>query len=370
MREKRYISICIAVLLVTGCKTQDEDVIIIRASDLEDSDLIESVHPTVKSMDTTEAVYEETINIDTTEAVCEETISIDTPEPVIPETEVQAQDTAGMTELQVEVPEGPRNLLAIEVNGSIYGSLSGLLEDSDVLGAHIVRCMWWDADPWSGMSAGDSIIVLFDADYTTRENQVVSLRYIPKTGTQNHPFSIYVFHKTGDNYPSFFYADGTESTKLLDNLPLATFEEVTGIFGELRAGRIHAGVDFKAPAGTPVWTAHGGVVTRVNWNYSYNGNCVEVDIGNGHKEIFLHMQDIAQGIIPGVILRKGDPVGSVGNTGRTSTASHLHYQINDENDEAVDPYEYFSWHRRRLSDADMEEFIIFRDYCEIWMSDE
>ncbi|MBC8428900.1 MAG: M23 family metallopeptidase [FCB group bacterium] len=313
MRTISKIALVTAVILMIGCGKTDEDVIIIRASDLESNPKDENSRSTGES-------------IDVPPGNGEEIVIEDKPEEIMSEVEVHLPDTVEIVEMSPEIPEGPRNRLAIEVNGSIYGSLSGLLENSDVLGAHIVRCMWWDTNPWDGMSAGDSIIVLFDADYTTRENQVVALKYIPHTGTQNHPFSIYVFHKTGDNYPSFYYADGMESTMLLDNLPIATFEEITGVFGERRAGgRIHAGVDFKAPAGTPVWTAHGGVVTRVNWNYAYNGNCVEVDIGNGHKEIFLHMQNVAPGIVPGVILRRGDVVGSVGNTGRTSTAAHLHY---------------------------------------------
>ena len=349
MLKRLLLTCCAAVVLTASCGDSDEGVIVIRSTDLESGQRDDTNQETV-------------VPIEATGAESEYPVAEDEPEEEILETEVVLPDTIEITE-PVDIPEGPRNCLAIEVNGSIYGSLSGLLEDSDVLGAHIVRCMWWDADPWNGMNAGDSIIVLFDADYTSRENQVVALRYIPRAGTQNNPFTVYVFHKTGDNYPSFYYSDGTESPKLLDQLPIGSFEEITGVFGEERGNHIHAGVDFKASAGTPVQTAHGGVVTRVNWNYSFNGNCVEVDIGNGHKEIFLHMQDVASGIVPGVVLRRGDLVGSVGNTGRTSTAPHLHYQINDENDEPVDPYGYFNWHRRRLSDTDMTEFIIFRDYC-------
>jgi hypothetical protein len=261
--------------------------------------------------------------------------------------------------------ECPWERVVLGINGSIYTSLSDKVENSDILGAHIVRCMWWNTDPWRGMSAGDSLYVLIGE--TGRENQVVALSYIPREGTANRPFSVYSFRMTGDNYPSHYYSDGTEVMKLLDYMPITTFEEMTGPYGEPRGNHSHSGVDFKAPGGTHVRTCRGGSVTRVNWNHDYNGNCIEVAIGSGYSEIFLHLQGIAEGIHEGTVLQKGDIVGTVGNTGITSTANHLHYQINDENGNPIDPYLFFNSHRRSLPQEDMMEFNHFRANCDRWL---
>jgi len=266
--------------------------------------------------------------------------------------------------------ECPWNTAAVEINGSIYTSIQDLCEDSDILGAHIVRCMWWNTDPWRGMNAGDSLYLVFgDEGIEGRENRIAALRYVPREGTVNTGFAVYAFLMSGDNYASHYYSDGTEMMKLLDVMPIATFEEMTGPYGEPRGNRNHMGVDYKAPAGTPVRTCRGGTVARVNWNHDYNGNCIEIDMGGGYSEIFLHLQDLAEGISAGVVLSGGTIVGFVGNTGRTSTATHLHYQINDENSNPIDPYLFYGSHRRSLSGADLEAFREWRDRCDAWMSE-
>ncbi len=259
----------------------------------------------------------------------------------------------------------PWERIALQINGSIYASLRDKADAPDILGAHIVRCMWWDSNPWNGMNAGDSLYILLGE--TGRENQVIALRYVPREGTSNTPFSVYSFRMTGDNYPSRYYSDGTEVMKLLNYMPITTFEEMTGPYGEPRGDHYHAGVDYKAPEGIPVRTCKGGQVTRLNWNRDYNGNCIEIGIGSGYSEIFLHLQGVADGIREGSILEKGDIVGYVGSTGVTSTAPHIHYQINDENGNPIDPYLFYSSHRRRLSPSDMAAFSTFRDRCNVWL---
>lgn len=272
---------------------------------------------------------------------------------------------ASDTTTAVEPDECPWERIALQINGSIYASLSDKVDEPDILGAHIVRCMWWDSDPWNGMNAGDSLYVL--TGETGRENQVIALRYVPREGTSNSSFSVYSFRMTGDNYPSHYYSDGTEVMKLLNYMPITTFEEMTGPCGEPRGNHRHTGVDYKAPEGTPIRTCRGGSVTRLNWNHDYNGNCIEIAIGSGYSEIFLHMQGIAEGIREGVILEKGDIIGYVGSTGVTSTAPHIHYQINDENGNPIDPYLFYSSYRRHLPLEDMTAFNTFRDSCDLWL---
>jgi len=264
--------------------------------------------------------------------------------------------------------ECPWNILAVEIHGSIYSSLEGTCDEPDILGAHLVRIMWWDADPWNGMCAGDSIYAVWGEGATGRENLVLAMRYVPVAGNSTPGFSAYNFTRTGDNYPSYYYGDGTEVTRLLDVMPIGTFEEMTGPFGEPRGDHAHAGVDFKAPEGTPVRTCRGGTVVRTNWNQSYNGNCVEIRFGGGYSEVFLHLSSIASGIVPGVILVPGDEIGAVGSTGMTSTNAHLHYQINDADGNPIDPYVFCPSHRRSLPACDTEAFAELRERCDAWMA--
>ncbi len=254
-------------------------------------------------------------------------------------------------------PEPPAEwkFIEIEIQGSLYQSLAVVSDvEPDILGAHCVRNLVWEMNPWRGFIAGDSVRILYTTEELPRENMVVAFEYIPVAGSSNHSFSGYVFTKTGDNWPSVWQPDGSELVKLLDRSPVRTFEEITSVFGEPRGNHTHQGVDFKAPLETPVFSVTGGTVLRTNWNTRYNGYCVEIDFG-GYSEVFLHLCSIDSAVSAGALIEPGQSVGTVGNTG-ISTAPHLHYQINGPDDYAIDPYLYFSSHRRVLGAEDMDRF--------------
>ena len=343
----KALSITILFCVISCGQEPEEGEIVIRAGDIV---VISDSSSTTEDTLSMSIDYVDTAAADTADTL---TVSLD------------SVSVDSLPEIRPDTAECPWDRIAIEINGSIYASLQGRNDNPDILGAHIVRCMWWDTNPWRGMNAGDSLYVLIGE--TGRENQVEALSYVPREGTSNSPFAVYSFRMTGDNYPSHYYFDGTESMKLLNFMPVNTFEEMTGPYGEPRGNHSHSGVDYKAPAGTPIRTCRGGCVTRINWNHDYNGNCVEIGIGSGYSEIFLHLQSIADGIHEGVILEKGDVIGYVGNTGVTSTSAHVHYQINDENGNSIDPYLFYSSHRRSLPQEDMERFCAFRDSCDVWM---
>ncbi len=259
--------------------------------------------------------------------------------------------------------------IAIEISGSLYASLQAACpdHDPDVLGAHMTRCLWWNLNPWRGICAGDSLTAVYRDAGWGMENRTVALRYVPVAGSSNRAFTLYQFRRTGDNYPSYWYPDGAETVRLLDAMPVATFEEITGVYGEPRGDHNHGGIDFKAPEGTPVRTPRGGRVVRMDWNGEYNGRCLELDIGGGYTEIYLHLQGIAPELSEGSTAAAGSLVGWVGNTGRSYSA-HLHYQINDENDYPIDPLVFSGSHTRALTASDMEDFALFRAACDSLMA--
>ena len=349
------------VLFILSCGGEpDPGEIVIRAEDLLRSPVTD---PVAVDMDTA-AFSPDTIQFPA-DSLPPDSITADSLDSLPPDTLPDSLDTVSDTLVTpVEVPQTPWVCMALEIRGSLYQSLSGAAGiDSDVLGAHCVRYLWWDLNLWRDLIAGDSLYLIYDTlGSGTRENSLVCMRYVPVSGSANHPFTVYTFLKTGDNYPSAWYPDGREAVRILDRMPLSTWEEVTGICGEPREGHSHAGVDWKAPEGTPVRTVMGGTVTRTNWNTAYNGYCVEVDFG-GYSEVFLHLEGISPGVTSGALLSAGDQVGTVGNTGRSYTP-HLHYQINDTQGNAIDPFLYFGSHTRFLGESDLEEFRLHRETCD------
>ncbi|MBS1667929.1 MAG: M23 family metallopeptidase [Bacteroidetes bacterium] len=101
--------------------------------------------------------------------------------------------------------------------------------------------------------------------------------------------------------------------------------------------KFHAGLDFAAPQGTPIYaTANGTVETAGNTGNGY-GNHVVINNGYGYKTLFGHMYRIK--VHAGEKVKRGEVIGWVGSTGK-STGPHCHYEVR-RNGDPVDPVYYF-----------------------------
>jgi murein DD-endopeptidase MepM/ murein hydrolase activator NlpD len=86
---------------------------------------------------------------------------------------------------------------------------------------------------------------------------------------------------------------------------------------------LHTGLDFPAETGTPILAAAGGVVATVEWHPQY-GQLIELDHGSGLSTRYAHVSKSL--VKPGDIVRRGQPIATVGTTGR-STGPHLHFEV-------------------------------------------
>jgi murein DD-endopeptidase MepM/ murein hydrolase activator NlpD len=87
--------------------------------------------------------------------------------------------------------------------------------------------------------------------------------------------------------------------------------------------RMHAGVDFAAAWGSPIYAVTDGRVEYAGWHGGH-GNYVKLDHGGGIATGYGHMSRIA--VAPGMAVRRGQIIGYVGSTG-LSTGAHLHYEV-------------------------------------------
>nr|MBS0036977.1 M23 family metallopeptidase [Saprospiraceae bacterium] len=88
--------------------------------------------------------------------------------------------------------------------------------------------------------------------------------------------------------------------------------------------RMHSGIDFTAPRGTPIYSTGNGTVTRVQRDRTGYGTYVMVDHGYGYETLYAHLYNYSVKV--GDKVTKGQQIATVGNTG-TSTAPHLHYEV-------------------------------------------
>lgn len=116
---------------------------------------------------------------------------------------------------------------------------------------------------------------------------------------------------------------------------------------------LHQGVDLLAPTGTPVHAASDGTVVGAAPNAGY-GNWIRIQHARNVATVYGHLSEFAPGVGAGVTVHRGQVIGFVGSTGR-STGPHLHFEVID-NGKAVDPMAFPETKRTTLAGADLEAF--------------
>ncbi len=131
-------------------------------------------------------------------------------------------------------------------------------------------------------------------------------------------------------------------TALTDPRPGARVSSPFGTrryYGRKSGGGFHNGIDFEGKTGEPIFAAADGVINHQGWYFNY-GRTVKVSHADNFESLYAHMSRFADGMGPGTRVRKGDLIGYVGSTGR-STGAHLHFSV-IVNGQFVDPAPYIS----------------------------
>ena len=114
--------------------------------------------------------------------------------------------------------------------------------------------------------------------------------------------------------------------------------------------KMHSGIDFAAPIGTPIYATADGKIEEVSVRFSGYGKMIIIDHGFGYKTRYAHMHDFA--VRQGQNIKRGELIGYVGDTG-LSTAPHLHYEVL-MNGVLINPVHYFF---NDLSPAEYEKVV-------------
>ncbi|MFL2543064.1 MAG: M23 family metallopeptidase [Alphaproteobacteria bacterium] len=134
---------------------------------------------------------------------------------------------------------------------------------------------------------------------------------------------------TNDGYVDYFNREGKNVKKSILKTPLdgARLSSTYGMRKHPISGfnKMHKGIDFAAPKGTPVYAGGNGVIERAGRNGGY-GNYIRIRHNNEYKTAYAHLSSFKKGISKGVRVNQGEVIGYVGSTGR-STGPHLHYEI-------------------------------------------
>ncbi len=134
---------------------------------------------------------------------------------------------------------------------------------------------------------------------------------------------------TEDGYVDYFNREGKNVKKSILKTPLDG-ARISSNFGMRKHpisgfNKMHKGVDFAAPTGTPIYAGGNGIVEYVGRNGGY-GKYIRIRHNNGYKTAYAHLSNYKKGISKGVRVNQGEVIGYVGSTGN-STGPHLHYEI-------------------------------------------
>ena len=202
----------------------------------------------------------------------------------------------------------------------------------------LIRIYSYDVDFQRKVQPGDSFEVLYAGEEETpaadSRNDVLFATLT--VGGETKKF--YRFQSPDDGLVDYYDEAGKSAKKFLVRKPV-----VEGImrssFGIRRHPilgytKMHTGVDWAAPTGTPIYAAGNGTVEKAGWESGY-GKFVLIRHNNGYETAYGHMSAFARGMDEGTRVRQGQVIGFVGSTG-LSTGSHVHYEIR-VNGRFVDP---------------------------------
>jgi murein DD-endopeptidase MepM/ murein hydrolase activator NlpD len=193
----------------------------------------------------------------------------------------------------------------------------------------LIRIYSYDVDFQRKVQPGDSFEVLYageeEAPAADSRNDVLFATLT--VGGETKKF--YRFQSPDDGLVDYYDETGKSAKKFLVRKPVLAGIMRSG-FGLRRHPilgytKMHTGVDWAAPSGTPIYASGNGVVEKVGWESGY-GKYIRVRHNNGYETAYGHMTAFARRIDEGTRVRQGQVIGFVGSTG-LSTGSHLHYEI-------------------------------------------
>ena len=198
----------------------------------------------------------------------------------------------------------------------------------DVLN-EMVKAFSYDVDFQREVQDGDRFSVMFERTVTDDGRPIKNGRIAYAAMTLSGvDLKLYAFTHA-DGFVDYYNEKGERARKALMRTPI-NGAKLTSSFGLRRHpilgfSKMHRGIDFGAPTGTPIFAAGDGVVEQRGPNGAY-GNYIRIRHYGGFSTAYAHMSRFAKDIASGKRVRQGQVIGYVGSSGR-STGPHLHFEI-------------------------------------------
>ena len=211
---------------------------------------------------------------------------------------------------------------SIYQTGNNAGIPSSIMND-------IIKAFSYEVDFQRDVKDGDRLDVLYERTQTEDGKQAGYGNVLYAALTVNGKKKEIYRHESKEGFANWYNEMGESIRKALLKTPINGARISSG-FGMRRHpiqgySKMHKGVDFAAPTGTPIFASGDGVVEFAGRKNGY-GNYVKVKHNATYASAYAHASRIARGIREGVKVKQGQVIAYVGSTGQ-STGPHLHYEI-------------------------------------------
>ena len=234
-------------------------------------------------------------------------------------------------EIQTKITRRPikkiSKLNKIEITDNLYNSAVRSELPKNIF-SELIKILGFSIDFQRELRKGDVFETLYSQKVDLITNEIIEsnpIFYI-SAKLKNQHLKFYSF-KTKNGKTNFYDQYGKSSRKTLMKTPLNGAILSSG-FGNrkhpiLGFTKMHRGVDFAAPLGTPIFAAGDGIIEYSGWNGAY-GKYIKIKHNSTFSTAYAHLSKIYKK--RGKRIKQGEIIGTLGSTGR-STGPHLHYEI-------------------------------------------
>ena len=251
---------------------------------------------------------------------------------------------------------------------------SSLYEDGKMAGVPIeilseaIKLYSFDVDFQRDIQKNDEFEILYEVLINSSRGNIFygNIKYI-KLSLHGNILEYFIF-KDEANHFDYFNKEGKNVRKALMKTPIdgARLSSSYGVRKHpiLGYNKLHKGVDFAAPKGTPVYAAGNGVIDFVGRNGGF-GKYIRIRHNSSYKTAYAHLNNYKKNIYKGKRVNQGETIGYVGSTGK-STGPHLHYEVIYQNKQ-INPMKMKLPSGKVLKDDELKRFneemkIIYSDF--------
>lgn len=262
--------------------------------------------------------------------------------------------------------EGRVETITERISGTIERTFAGSAKKAgvpDSLIAQITGALDGEIDFNSDIKPGQTFEIIFEKKITASGLELgdKELLYI---GLEVGKHGIHRYAWTdGSKVTTFYNARGISAPQTLYKRPLKARARLSSAFGKRRHPILlyevfHKGVDLAAPMNTPIFAAGDGVIVQLGRKGSY-GKYIKIRHAGGYQTAYAHMNGYRGDLKVGSVVKRGETIGYVGSTGR-STGPHLHFEV-IKNNKVVHPFGTNVIQQKRLTGFELEQFQSFAE---------